>query len=158
MDLIYNFWALLSNDFADEALALLQIAEVPDGPGAGDPVPAVTFPLINYYKPATAKTIINQPNRVEQAALFIGPYTVWNMVTTASDLSELVPAREDFQDWHDRYPDDFIIAGAWRQDGQPIGGVGSPWFVTPPELIEAMPNGYLEDVVITFGQSPRIFL
>lgn len=75
------------------------------------------------------------------------------------DLSDIVSLREDLQWLEDTYPGSFYMAGMWHYEtGEPIGGVGSPWFQTPPEVANFMPGGVIEQTVLLAGQATRKFV
>ena len=69
----------------------------------------------------------------------------------SGELWEAVPIRTQLQQWED---DGLItVVGAWDgETGQPIGGVGSPWFLTPEGFDTSSQRELLA------GQAPRIFI
>lgn len=74
-----------------------------------------------------------------------------NIYLQVDDISELVPLREEMQD-------SFTVTchGMWHYEtGEPIGGVGSPWFQTYPEDFA---GGIVRDFMLLAGQSPRKFV
>jgi hypothetical protein len=86
--------------------------------------------------------------------------------------------REELQLLRSTYPDNIDIGGCWDfATGEPVGGVGSPWFPSPPELIDFLPPQPQEqpeqpfppsiinpplnvvwDVILGAGQAPRQFV
>jgi hypothetical protein len=59
----------------------------------------------------------------------------------------------------DTYPAQFYVAGMWSyKTGEPIGGVGSPWFQTPVGVANFMNITEVEDTVLLAGQATRKFV
>lgn len=85
---------------------------------------------------------------------------------------ELTVLREVLQYLEVRHPGRIIVGGAWDfHSGEPVGGAGSPWFVTPPELLDFMPDDKvgirggtfpgvvgIDDVHTAQGQAKRKFV
>ena len=85
-------------------------------------------------------------------------FTITNGYADLS-YSEAVPIRENLIDMEDSLPGQFLVAGCWDFfTGEPVGGVGSPWFLSPPELLDFMPNGVYEDRILRLGQHERVFI
>jgi hypothetical protein len=145
-----------------------------------DPSPisiqSIEFPLLNYMRSDSRKMLRNFPGRRK------APYPpgLWNCIFQADGLHALVAMREEMQAWMAAYPDNFRIGGCWDYyTGQPVGGVGSPWFETPPGLADIMPPepqpqppstefpptefnppvaGVLWDITLGAGQAKRVFV
>lgn len=153
---IVNFWLMLS---PAAELALKGVAQIGPEDSTGEPVPApdvvnsAQFPLLRRLSPGTRKLVRNFPER----GISLLPTGVWNCYATGTGNHEFTRVREDLQMLNDSYPDDFVSAGSWDvATGQPLGGVGSPWFITPPELPGKL--GGLRDIVLMAGQKPRKFV
>jgi hypothetical protein len=153
---IVNFWLLLS---PVAEVALKGVARV-TAPGSGPvampvAVTSTQFPLVNFLSPATVKMIRNYPER-NRAHLM--PPGLWNCYARGEGLHSFVAMREDLQRIEEAYPE-FQVAGCWNYvTGQPVGGVGSPWFGTPTDLADMMPDGVLQDITLGAGQAARIFV
>lgn len=150
--MIYNFWVWMDTGFADEVRAKFMLSPPPlgDGPVASVSVAATTHPLINSLNPTLPKLFKGKVQPVG--------WDVWNCYIDVDDLSDIVPLREGLQELEFYYPDYFRVLGAWEYEGQPIGGVGSPWFPSPPDFLDFMPSSEVEDVVLLAGQHQRSFV
>jgi hypothetical protein len=148
----------------------------PRDPGNPISIQSVQFPLINYMRDDTKKMLLRFPGR--RTASY--PLGLWNCIVQADGLYALVEMREDLQKLTAAYPDNFKIGGCWDYyTGQPVGGVGSPWFDTPPGLADILPpqpqpqppqtgfpptevnppvSGVLWDVTLGAGQAKRVFI
>lgn len=89
-------------------------------------------------------------------------------------LHDITAIREELQDFEDFFSDSIKCVGCWDfYTGEPIGGVGSPWFVTPhwvdsdfpilrgtaPELGGVTPTAPItNDGILFSGQAPRKFV
>ena len=100
-----------------------------------------------------------QPPPITQARLFgDGEWKVRSLYRRLEGIHEVVTLREDLQLLADSL-DNFHVCGMWSyKTGEPIGGVGSPWFVKPAQLASFLPNGKVEDIVLLAGQAPRKFV
>ena len=86
------------------------------------------------------------------------------------EFDNLVAVREELQDLADFYPDSLRCVGCWDfNTGEPIGGVGSPWFTTPAWVFEDFPTPKYtspggeertgsRDVILMSGQAKRKFV
>ncbi|MDB4312058.1 hypothetical protein N9937_01380 [bacterium] len=73
-------------------------------------------------------------------------YAYRNVYRRGDDLSDFVALREAIYD-----SPTVICWGMWHYDtGEPVGGVGSPWFQTPPDKAG--------DFDLLTGQHPRAFI
>ena len=176
---IANFWLLLSPAarIALSGVAQIGLVQETAGPQPKPPtVNSLTFPDLNLLSPATLKLVRNFPERFSTAM----PPGLWNCYVRGAGSFEFVDIREELQELRVKYPADIIPAGCWNvSTGEPIGGVGSPWFQTPPELVAVMPplpgvqtepigppppapvptvTGVLHDIVLMAGQAPRKFV
>jgi hypothetical protein len=148
---IVNFWLMLS---PQAETALKGVAQISDPANTGAPVarPAtidsLAFPLANVLLPETLKLARNFPER----SIGLFPQGLWNCYARGEGIHEFVGIREDLQRLAGTYPGVFQVAGCWNvATGDPIGGVGSPWFVTPPGLETV-------DTALMAGQAKRKFV
>lgn len=151
---IVNFWLLLS---PEAATALGGAARVSAASSSGEPAPmpaVVTsqqFPRANALSPETLKMVRNYPER-HRAGIGM-PTGLWNCYASGSGYHSFVVMREDLQGIEEAYPGHFQVAGCWDYTtGAPIGGVGSPWFVTPEGF------DVRRDIVLGAGQAKRNFV
>ena len=167
-----NYWLIGSQDFINEINGI--VANV--GPSNFfDPVTvsvsATQFPLLNYLKNRTKRSVKAAPAWYDNLDFrTAGGQRLIQLYSFGTNYSDEVEVREDLQEMEEAYPNDCLIAGCWNvADGQPVGGVGSPWFMTPPELIQFMPDVLigpgitapatkLTDVNLLAGQQPRKFV
>jgi hypothetical protein len=146
-----NFWMVVSNAFRDELTSVLS-----RGFQAG--TAAVQFPKLNnppraFIDGSRGAYSLGKVSHSEDPNT-----TIWSGNISSDHLGELTPLREFLQDLELRYFPDFYVGGMWDMvTGQPIGGVGSPWFQTPSELAAVM-GGSVSDVELAFGQAKRIFI
>jgi hypothetical protein len=155
--MIYNFWLRLDPSAASEMESTYAIQT--DEFEEPDEVPVATqatnFPLLNVMKPKTIEIIKRRWLQDKDRAVTMGlsPVPIWNLYSDVrDDLSSMVVVREDFQLLEEHYPGDIECVGAWQWDGQPIGGVGSPWFLSPIEIKN------IGNVILRAGQAPRQFV
>ena len=87
------------------------------------------------------------------------PYEVQNM-QAIGDYSELVLIRQQLLEAELDNPGGFYVLGSWDYDtGEPMGGVGAPWFpFDEAAALPFMPDGVIEDVWLLTGQKPRAFV
>lgn len=141
MDIV-NFW-IAYQDIArlNDVEALLPTISVPDSEGIA---------------PGTHM----EPPPITQARLFgDGAWKVRSLYRRIGGISEIVNLREDLKWLETNYLDNFHVCGMWSyKTGEPIGGVGSPWFVKPTQLASFLPNGKVEDIVLLAGQATRKFV
>lgn len=176
MAVIVNYWVWLTPDIEDDVRNTAEVPPEDTGEPSGPQVYAdsIDFPELNTTRQDTRKMLRNFPERL--GTLF--PAGLWNCYVRAEGLHELTAMREDMQRIVATYPNHFKVAGCWDYaTGEPIGGVGSPWFVTPPGLADIMPGipqpgpegeppqpqpppvfGVLQDIVLGAGQAPRKFV
>jgi hypothetical protein len=172
---IVNYWLLFTSDFTTGVTGVLPI--IPDQDPREDDtitVQSVQFPLLNVLRPDTAEMMRHFPRR------YGGDFApgLWNCMARAPGLFALVGMREELQLLRSTYPDNIDIGGCWNfSTGEPVGGVGSPWFPSPPELIDFLPPqpqpqpeqpfppsiinpplNVLWDVILGAGQAPRQFV
>ena len=168
-----NYWVVATQAFINELYGFTANSEQTNffSPGQASQ-PAVQFPLLNYIKQITRKAVNDTPQWYERADFrAYGGLRVIQFYSVDTTYSDDTAIREDLMELEDAYPNDCIVAGCWDvATGEPVGGVGSPWFVTPPELINYMPhvplppNGdigppdKLYDVNLLAGQRPRKFV
>ena len=168
-----NYWVIASQDFINELYGKTQNQEVSSffSPPSVS-VSATQFPLLNYLKSRTRAAVTAPPEWYANSNFRAqGSFKVIQLYSFETEYSLDVDVREDLMELEDAYPNDCIVAGCWDvATGEPVGGVGSPWFVTPPELINYMPhvplppNGdigppdKLYDVNLLAGQRPRKFV
>lgn len=177
MDVTVNYWIMLT-PLAEVAVGGVAQVRLPNTSEEPNPlpeyIPSVTIQGANTLGADTRRMLRNFPERWK--GYF--PPSLWNCYVTAENLSSLTAMREDLQELMADYPEDFIVAGCWDYyTGEPIGGVGSPWFVTPPGLAAIMPGiqqpsdpgpwpppsappvfGVLQDIVLGAGQARRKFV
>ena len=177
MDVIVNYWVWMTPSMTSNMIGVLPLEPAPN-PREPPPVTiqSTEYPLLNYMRADTRRMLLWSPGR--RKGLF--PPDVWNCLTRADGLHALTAMREELQRWMAAYPDNFKIGGCWDYyTGQPIGGVGSPWFETPPGLGDALPPepqpqppqtefpptevippvpGQLWDVMLGAGQAKRVFV
>lgn len=175
---IINYWIMLTLPAEVAVTGVVQVAPIQETQGPVPPpdyVSSVTMDRVNTFRPDTIKMLRNFPERYQGRM----PPGLWNCYVTADGLHALVAMREELQETMARYPVDFQVAGCWDfYSGQPVGGVGSPWFDTPPGLAAMMPGiqlpsedpgppplapgpveyGVLHDIVLGAGQAPRRFI
>ena len=157
MVIIVNFWVYGSPSFLSDfngVAGVFQAAQVPVVQSATITA-SVTYPLLNTLDASTVKLYRGFPERYTDQF----PTGLNNCYSVGEDLSDFVKAREDFQELEDRYYPDIWVGGAWNvATGEPIGGVGSPWFTYPGDLLALMPGGILDDIVLMAGQAKRKFV
>lgn len=103
---------------------------------------------------------VSRPPPPSFAVLFEKPpsYTL-KTAYVHGEYGAQTPLRENLQLLEDALDGDFIVAGCWDFiTGAPIGGVGSPWFVTQPELMLFMPGEALSQRHLIMGQGTRQFV
>lgn len=156
--MIVNFWVYASPTMRTDIYKVAGISIAPGLPGVVTTIPpttAETFPLLNTISDATIKTLRNFPER-RHLVMVAG---LWNVYARGAGLHSFVGIREDLQLLEDTYYPDFWVGGAWNcADGEPIGGVGSPWFTYPGDLLSMFPDGILQQVVLMAGQAKRKFI
>jgi hypothetical protein len=178
MVITVNYWVVMSPAMAIEMRKVLPVV-FDHNPREDEPVistQSFLFPLINSTKESTRDLLKRFPGRYGQQ---FAP-GLWNCYFQATGLFQLVPMREDLQELVAAYPGDIQVGGCWDvATGQPVGGVGSPWFVTPPDLVDWLPPkpvdpvipnttfpptevgteaNVLWDVTLLAGQAPRVFV
>lgn len=178
MGVIVNYWLLFTPSFEASVNNVLPIVKDrnprEDGPAIS--TQSVEFPLLNSMREDTKRLLRHFPRR------YGGDFEpgLWNCMIRADGLHALTAMREELQLWMATYPDNFNVGGCWDfYTGQPIGGVGSPWFDTPANLVDYLPPkpqlqpppdgfpptntvpplaGQLWDVILGAGQAKRIFI
>lgn len=178
MVVILNYWLLMNPGFEADTNNVLPIIQDrnprEDGPAIS--TQSVNFPLLNTLSPPTYEMMRHFPRR------YGGDFApgLWNCMARANALHELVAMREELQELETYYPDAFSVGGCWSfRTGEPVGGVGSPWFPSPPNLIDYLPPkpqpqgpqtppdppvitnpplDVLWDVILGAGQAPRKFV
>lgn len=138
-----NYWLIGSQNFINELYGVTAAVEQSDffAPEQVS-VDALQFPLLNFMKSRT-RVAVNDPPAWYTSLDFrvSGGNRVIQLYSFGTEYSADVVIREDLQAWQAAYPNDVLPAGAWDvATGEPVGGVGSPWFTTPPELILYMPD------------------
>jgi hypothetical protein len=158
MGVIVNYWVILTPDITGDVGATANV-QPPDQGSPGE-VPqiiygqSIDYPQLNFTRQDTRKMLRNFPERGHGTF----PPGLWNCLVRADGLHALTAMREDMQRLQAAYPAEFQVGGCWDYDtGQPVGGVGSPWFDTPPGLVDMMPDG-LQDIVLGAGQAKRVFV
>lgn len=176
MAVIINYWVLLTPDIEDDTAQAANVQPPDTGsPGTQQVYGAsVDWPALNTTRQDTRKMLRNYPQRF--ATVF--PPGLWNCYARGEGLHVFTAMREDLQRLNEAYPDNFKVVGCWDYTtGEPIGGVGSPWFTTPPSLADIMPGipqpgpegeppqpqppplfGVLHDIVLGAGQGERKFV
>jgi hypothetical protein len=178
MDLIVNYWVWMTPTMNNNMVVVLPIIPNRDPREPNNPLStlSVQFPLLNHMRSDTKDMLRWFPGRRKAGY----PLGLWNCLARADGLYALTAMREDLQKLTDAYPDNFRIGGCWDYaTGQPIGGVGSPWFNTPPGLADILPPqpqpqppntefpptevtpplaGVLWDVTLGAGQASRVFI
>lgn len=141
MDIV-NFW-----------IAYQDIARLNDVEGL---LPTIPVPDSEGVAPGTHM----EPPPTTQARLFgDGAWKVRSLYRRIDGIHEVVTLRENLQLLEEDYDGDFYVCGMWSyKTGEPIGGVGSPWFVKPTQLASFLPNGEVEDIVLLAGQARRRFV
>lgn len=178
MGVIVNYWLLMTPSFDSNLQGVLPIIQNrnprEDGPAVS--TQSVQFPLLNVLREDTKKMMRAFRRR------YGGDFApgLWNCYARADGLYALVAMREEIQRLQATYPDNFDVGGCWVYDtGQPVGGVGSPWFYKPPNLADFLPPkpqpqppntefpptevtpplpGVVWDVILGAGQAPRMFI
>jgi hypothetical protein len=149
--MIANYWLVVSTAFRDELAETLGNSHTPA-------IAATSFPKINDMPQVFKDSLREAPSRGVVDYSVIAGTTVWSGYARADGLGELTPTREFMQDLEARYFPDFYVGGMWDfHTGQPLGGVGSPWFVTPLELGPLL-GGTVRDVSLNAGQTKRNFI
>lgn len=164
--MITNFWILITD--------LLRATSAQVGVNAfGD----VTERIEVNWASVDTDDLINVPLRMpreSEAAGLEGPVG-WGLLNCyiPGEYGVLTPLRENLQELEARYPDDFVVGGAYDvSTGEPVGGVGNPWFPTPPLLYEFAPpqssndysiptdiqQGTLANSQLLSGQASRKFV
>lgn len=153
MDVVYEFWVIASPAFIAEARHLRRYLE-DDGP-LGVDNPATTFPGLNFLG-ARSKRLLGRSDPLWKGAI-TKPCNIYSTVVSESYLGNLTEFREDLQALTEQVSPDFIFAGAWVvATGEPIGGVGSPWVATPPELADEMPESVYYTPAVWSSDGPVI--
>lgn len=140
---IVNFWIAYSDD---DMLAQVE-SLLPPQPGVTRDVPAVS----THQEPAPGV----------QAGVFKedAGWVLRSLYRRIDDLSDIVELREGMQALEDSNPSKFYAAGMWHYEtGEPVGGVGSPWFQTPQDAARFMPEGVIDDTFLMAGQVERKFI
>ena len=167
-----NYWFITSTSLVVELYAALAKVEVSTFGVPVVPVAATQFPRLNHLEEQTKKVFKATPIWYDKLGTkTVGDLRLISSYSFDTEYGMDTPVREDFKELEEAYPDDFLTAGAWDvATGQPVGGVGSPWFLAPPDLINYMPdvpqppNGdlgppdRLYDVNLVAGQAPRNFI
>ena len=114
-------------------------------------VNSASFPLLNNM-PEIIKRVVGTYHTVDP--------NLWSLITSRYSLAELTVVRERFQEWEDNYYPDFWVGGSWDiETGQPIGGMGSPWFMAPTELYDLLAvDGIIVEPFRVTGMPKRIFV
>lgn len=102
-----------------------------------------------------------QPPEEAQARIFSedAGWKLRSLYRRIDDLSDIVVLREDLQWLQATYGANFYMAGMWHfETGQPVGGVGSPWFQTPVGVASFMDSEEIEDTLLMAGQAKRKFI
>jgi hypothetical protein len=101
-----------------------------------------------------------EPSEAVQAKVFNqGVWKLRSGYLRVETISDIVKLRETLQWIEEDYPGEFYVCGMWHfNTGEPVGGVGSPWFVKPAQLPTMLPNGVVEDVFLMAGQAKRKFV
>ena len=178
MGVIVNYWLLLTPGFEADTNNVLPIIPDPNPREDGPPISisSVEFPLLNVLREDTKQMLRHFLSRYGN---HFAP-GLWNCIARADGLYALTDMREELQTLRAAYPDNFDVGGCWDFfTGEPIGGVGSPWFTAPPELIDFLPPqpqpqgpqtppdppvitnpplNVLWDVILGAGQAPRKFV
>jgi hypothetical protein len=151
MGLIVNYWLVVSTAFKDELADTLGSIHL-------GTIQATTFPKINEMPAIFKRSLREAPSRGVIDYSVVPGTTVWSGYATADTLGELVPTREFMEHLEHLYFPDFYVGGMWDfHTGEPLGGVGAPWFITPLEL-EAVLGGTVKDVSRNAGQAKRNFV
>jgi hypothetical protein len=151
MGLIVNYWLIVSDAFKEELADTL-------GSIHTGTVQATTFPKINEMPAIFKRSLREAPSRGIVNYSVVPGTTVWSGYATADTTGELVPTREFMEELEALYFPDFYVGGMWDfHTGEPIGGVGAPWFVTPLELAPVL-GGTVRDVSLNSGQAKRKFV
>ena len=135
--MIFNYWLWVSNAMYGEIEGKFVDPRAQTGPTPPEvSTNAIQFPLLNVLNEPTDRALLERSRGEDSFLADIGGpgYRTISVYTQSPGLAEQVPIREQLQELGDTYPDDFLCIGSWNFDGSPIGGVGSPWFQTPPEL------------------------
>jgi hypothetical protein len=167
-----NYWVIASQAFINELYGKTQTVKVSNffAPQPAS-VEAVQFPLINYLTERTIRAVQLAPEWYENLnAKVVAGQRLFQLYSFDTEYSLDTEVREDLNTLEDAYPNDVMVAGCWDViTGDPVGGVGSPWFVTPPELIQFMPDVLIDfdtpapatelaDINLLAGQAPRKFV
>lgn len=105
--------------------------------------------VVNYWYLAAGPTPFANPIPATHKASFPEPDLF--AFTDSGELSYHVVVRERLQELEDEGT--IEVVGAWDVNtGQPMGGVGSPWFVTPEGFDTSSQR------ILDGGQVPRIFI
>ncbi len=166
-----NYWVIASQNFINEAYGLEGTVENSSFFDLQVSSQSVQFPLLNYIKARTRRAISAPPEWYERSNFRTkNQYRIIQLYSFETEYSLDTEVREDLMELEDAYPNDVLVAGCWDvATGDPVGGVGSPWFVTPPDLIDYMPDVFIDfntpvpatelaDVNLLAGQAPRKFV
>lgn len=102
-----------------------------------------------------------QPPEEAQARIFSedAGWKLRSLYRRIDDLSDIVVLRESLQGLQVTQGPNFYTAGMWHfESGQPVGGVGSPWFQTPDDVLSFMGSEEIEDTLLLAGQAKRQFI
>jgi hypothetical protein len=155
VDMIVNFWIVLSPALQEAVEGVAQVV-APGNSGRPTPPPPVIkaerYHRLNHLMPQTLKMLRNFPERHKGTL----PEGLWNCYISGEGLHSFVRTRQDLERLEANYDPNFLVVGCWDfHTGQPVGGVGSPWFVRPPKLTAIIPE---HDVVLAGGQGKRNFV
>lgn len=151
MGMIINLWVRMSPIME---LAVEGATQVPENSPSGGPgqrpgvVASSQYPRLNTLHTSTLELLRNFPER------YRGYFDagLWNCYLSGEEIGSFVLAREDLQSLVEAYPGNINVPGCWDYyTGEPIGGVGSPWFVFPADMVR-------ENVVLGMGQGNRNFI
>ena len=152
MGLTVNYWLVVSDAFKAEIEGVLSESVF------APPLAATSFPELNTLPLVLRRSLLQAPAKGVVNFSQVPGTSVWSGYAHVGYLGNLVPTREFLQDLEEKYYPDFYVAGMWDYStGDPIGGVGSPWFVTPVELTPVL-GGAVKDINLNAGQVPRNFV
>jgi hypothetical protein len=169
----YNMHISMSQAFKNELWPFIK-----------DGTPAVTFPEINNIDPLTVEFFNNIYDADAVERLYKEwnaagrTYKLWSFYSNKPEGQTII--RADIDMLNSVYPQDFSGMGAWAYDtGQEVGSAqGEVWYPVPPQYINFMPDIMTDpgdpeaeppvpptyapatdpaDVVLLFGQAPRVF-
>lgn len=140
---LINFWIIYDNDS--------KLAQVE----------GLLPPLPTLDSEGVAPPTNMGPTNSVQARVFkeVGLFKLRSLYRRIDDLSDIVALREGLQAMEDIFAPAFYVVGMWHfETGEPVGGVGSPWFRTPTWVEDHLPRGVIEDPVLMAGQAARKFI